>query len=616
MDLRVNLRESCVKPCAWQPLFLALSRNSSSFTSPRTGQFRVTLLAMLVFMSVAGKLACSQQPMQWPTDDSYSDQYAPDQQQAYSQPRYQQPQQYGYPQQTYPQQGYGQQSYRPQVQPLNPEELEQLVAPIALYPDAVLAQILAGSTYPAQVASADQWVRSLGNASPEMVAAGASAETSWDPSVKALAAFPQVLDMLDRNLQWTTNLGNAYYNQPQDVLQTVQVMRGRAEQAGTLKSTPQEEVSYNQGNIELAPANPQVVYVPSYNPWAAYGQPVSPNPDFSPVDAVGAVVGTAVQYGAGFAMSAFLGAPFGLLSWGLDWLANAVLFDHSAYCSRSFEVRDWGFPHGGPRAFGRGEMGQNRGSNYPYARPARAFGNGMQGGTNRGSAFPPARAERSFGGQQQAFNRGSQFPSARPERSLGNQALQGFNRGSQGYGSGFRSGSSGYSQPGSQAYNHLPSTIGRPQPYGNSPQGYASQSRQFANPSYGSSLNQRSMQGYSGRQGMSYAAPSQNYRSSGGSGFSGGGLGRGSSNSFAGSYGGSHSGGFHLFGGGHSSQSFGGGHSSGGFGGHSSGGLFSGHSSGGHSGGGFFGGHSSGGGHSGGGHSSGGGHASSHGHSR
>ena len=455
--------------------------------------------------------------------------------------------------------------------------------------------------------------------------------------------------MLDRNLQWTTNLGNAYYNQPQDVLQTVQVMRGRAQQAGNLQSTPQEQVSYNQGNIELAPANPQVVYVPNYNPWAVYGQPVSPYPDFSPVDTVGAVVGTAVQYGLGFAMSAFLGAPFGLLSWGLDWLANAVLFDHEAYCSHSFEVRDWGFPYGGPRAFGgwgdrgwqggdrgfgRGDMGYNRGSNYPYARPARAFGNGMQGGYNRGSGFPPARAERSFGNQQQGFNRGSQFPTVRPERSFGNQG-QGFAGGLQRYGSGYGSGyggryGAGYGQQGLQAYNHMPSAIGRPQPYGNSPQGFAGrQPQQFENRGYGYSLNQRPMQNFGGRQGMGYAAPSQNYRAygSGGSGYSGGGFGRGSSKSFAGSYGGSqHSGGFHPFGGGHNSQSFGGGgghaprsfsfggggHSSGGFGGHSGGGFFGGHSSGGgHSGGGHF-----GGGHSGGGHSGVGGHSGGHGHSR
>ena len=94
-----------------------------------------------------------------------------------------------------------------QAQPLNADQIEQLVAPIALYPDALLAQVLAASTYPAQVAAADQWLRAQGNASPEQIASGADAQTNWDPSIKARTAFPQVLAQMDRNLQWTTNLG-------------------------------------------------------------------------------------------------------------------------------------------------------------------------------------------------------------------------------------------------------------------------------------------------------------------------------------------------------------------------------------------------------------------------
>ncbi len=112
--------------------------------------------------------------------------------------------------------------------------------------------------------------------------------------MKALTAFPQVLAEMDRNMRWTTDLGNAYYNQPQDILQAVQVMRQRAQAAGNLQNTPQETVSYDQGNIEVAPANPQVVYVPAYNPWAVYGQPVSPYPGFSLLGAIGSFVGAAL----------------------------------------------------------------------------------------------------------------------------------------------------------------------------------------------------------------------------------------------------------------------------------------------------------------------------------
>ena len=141
--------------------------------------------------------------------------------------------------------------------------------------------------------------------------------------MKALTAFPQVLAQMDHDLAWTTDLGNAYYNQPQDVLQTVQVLRQRAQDAGTLQNTPQESVNYDQGNIELAPANPQMVYVPAYNPWDVYGAPVQPYPGFSLFGALGSFFGSSpVQFGLGIAMQAFMHTPFGWLSWALDWLGK------------------------------------------------------------------------------------------------------------------------------------------------------------------------------------------------------------------------------------------------------------------------------------------------------
>ncbi len=180
--------------------------------------------------------------------------------------------------------------------------------------------MLAASTYPAQVAVADQWLqqmRAQNYGSPDQIAAGASAQTTWDPSVKALTAFPDVLDMLNHNLNWTTNLGNAYYNQPQDVMQTVQVLRQRAEQAGNLQSTPQEQITNDQGYIDLSPTNPEQVYVPTYNPWGVYGQPISPYPGFSLLGALGDFFGSSpIQYGLSFAMGAFEHTPFGLLVCG------------------------------------------------------------------------------------------------------------------------------------------------------------------------------------------------------------------------------------------------------------------------------------------------------------
>src|SRR3984957_160277 len=305
------------------------------------------------------------------TQQSYPQQPYPQQpyaQQPYGQQPYpQQP----FPQQPYAQQPYGQQPYQPsaqqgygQMQPLNAQQMEQLVAPIALYPDPLVAQGLAASTYPAQLAYADRWRQAQGYAPEEQIAAGADAQ-NWDPSVKALTAFPQVLSEMDRNMRWTQDLGNAYYNQPQDTLEAVQVLRQRAQAAGNLQTTPQETVSYDQGNIEVAPANPQVVYVPAYNPWVVYGQPMAPYPGFSLLGAIGSFIGNAlVSFGPGLAMTAFSQTPFGLLGWGLSWLAQTILFNHATYFSHSSTVADWGFAHGGRRAyagFNRGEGGYGRG---------------------------------------------------------------------------------------------------------------------------------------------------------------------------------------------------------------------------------------------------------------
>jgi hypothetical protein len=228
------------------------------------------------------------------------------------------------------------------------------VAPIALYPDTLVAQVLTASTYPLQVVDADRWRQAQASASSDQIASGANMQ-SWDPSVKAMTAFPEVLAEMDQNLQWTTQLGNAYYNQSQEIFAAVQLMRQRAQAAGNLQNTPQEAVSYNQGNILLAPVNPQLIYVPAYNPWTVYGQPVSPYPKFSLLGALGSFLGSSpVQFGLRIAMTAFSHMSWGWLGWGLSWLAHTVLFHQSNYYSQSITVADWGFPYGGPRVFSRG----------------------------------------------------------------------------------------------------------------------------------------------------------------------------------------------------------------------------------------------------------------------
>src|SRR5271169_4684973 len=141
---------------------------------------------------------------------------------------------------------------KPQPAPQTPEQIQRLVAPIALYPDSLVAQILAASTFPEEVVEADRWVQAHPDLKGEALGQAVDQE-QWDPSVKALAAFPSVLGNMDKNLSWTSSLGDAYYNQQQDVMDAVQVMRRKAQDAGALKN-PQHEVIKEDGpDIDIEP---------------------------------------------------------------------------------------------------------------------------------------------------------------------------------------------------------------------------------------------------------------------------------------------------------------------------------------------------------------------------
>jgi hypothetical protein len=392
-------------------------------------------------------------------------------QQAPPPPDYSQPQS-GYDQ-SEPQPGYTQQQ-----QPLNAPQLEQLVAPVALNPDSLIALMLAASTYPSQVAAAAQWRQTQGNASPDQIAYGASLQ-AWDPSVKALTAFPQVLDQMAGNMQWTSALGAAYYNQPQDVLQAVQVMRQRAQAAGNLQSTPQETVTDNQGYIAVAPANPQVVYVPQYDPWVVYGQPVAPYPGYSFLDAFGGVV----QFGVGTVLSAFAGAPWGFFSWGLNWFGDCLFFNHADYYSHSHMVADWGLRYGGPRAWGA--------PRHSFVAYNRNFGYGRGYGSSRGYGYQSYgrnysqgyRGQNGYAGNlaRPAYGRTYQ-PSA-----SGYRGAQAYNR----YGSGFNSNyrTSPYSNYRQQSpfANHSTYANRTMQAYNRSPETFRSQ--QYSRGAYGSTYS-------------------------------------------------------------------------------------------------------------------------------
>ena len=151
-------------------------------------------------------------------------------------------------------------------------QLDQLLAPIALYPDDLLGQILMAAAYPLEIVQADRWLQVPANASLRGTElAQALQQQPWDPSVKSLVAYPEVLSVLDNNLQWTEDLGEAFLAQQADVMDHVQQLRARALAARTLNSNTQQTVTNEGPAIEIAPASPDTVYVPVYDPNLAYG---------------------------------------------------------------------------------------------------------------------------------------------------------------------------------------------------------------------------------------------------------------------------------------------------------------------------------------------------------
>ena len=221
----------------------------------------------------------------------------------------------------------------PAYQTQSPEQLQQLVAPIALYPDSLVAQILAASTFPEQVVEADRWVQNHPDLKGDALAQAVDQEP-WDPSVKALAAFPSVLGNMDKNLSWTSSLGDAYYNQQQDVTDAIQVMRQKAEQAGNLSSTQQQTVTTQGSTIVIEPAAPDVVYVPAYDPWVVYGPGIVAWPGWYPYPGIW-FGGPHLFFGVGFGIGYFGGYGWGWHHWGYDWHNHYAVYNHERFVSHS-----------------------------------------------------------------------------------------------------------------------------------------------------------------------------------------------------------------------------------------------------------------------------------------
>src|SRR5271167_3601829 len=191
-----------------------------------------------------------------------------------------------------------------------PDQLDSLVAPIALYPDPMLSQVLVASTYPLEVIQLQQWL-AQNKGLNEKALADAVAKQNWDPSIQSLAALPDVVKLLADNIKWTTDLGNAFLAQQNEVMDAVQRMRKKAQDGGNLKSSEQQKVETktveSKQVIVIEQANPQVVYVPSYNPTVVYGAPVYAYPPIAYPPPGYYAAGMAISFGVGVAMGAFWG---------------------------------------------------------------------------------------------------------------------------------------------------------------------------------------------------------------------------------------------------------------------------------------------------------------------
>jgi Protein of unknown function (DUF3300) len=212
--------------------------------------------------------------------------------------------------------------------PLKQEELEQILAPIALHPDPLISQILMASTYPLEVVQADRWTKQ--NASLQGDAQTEALEKQeWDPSVKSLVAFPQVLTMMSEKLDWTQRVGDAFLADQKKVLDTIQSLRAKAQSSGNLQTTKEQKVIVEEKVIRIEPANPEVIYVPTYNPTVVYGgwpYPAYPPYSYYPP---GYVAGSVLAFGAGMAMTAARGAAWGY-AWGnTNWGGGNVKIDNS-----------------------------------------------------------------------------------------------------------------------------------------------------------------------------------------------------------------------------------------------------------------------------------------------
>jgi hypothetical protein len=346
------------------------------------------------------------------------------------------------------------------------EELKQLAAPIALYPDALVGQVLAGATYPTQVVEAEQWLQQNSSLKGEQLAAAVDKQP-WDPSIKGLTQFPSVLQNMGQNLAWTSTLGEAYINDPQAVMKAIQTLRVEAKNAGNLKSTSEQTVTTEGQTIVIQPASPEVVYVPQYSPGAVYGTPIEPYPGYAGWETAAA---SAISFGVGTAVGAALGGGgwgWGWNHWGANWNGGTVNFNRNAFVSRSNtfanrNVAGYRGNYANRNVANRNLANRNTAANRSFAAPGNRPANRAAGGVNRSAALNQAQnfgnrerlnssasrgfgqaGARSTGARSNAFSGGRQGGSARRDSARGASSFSGRSGGGRAGGGGRSRGSGG-----------------------------------------------------------------------------------------------------------------------------------------------------------------------------
>ncbi|NJD55640.1 MAG: DUF3300 domain-containing protein [Nitrospirae bacterium] len=236
------------------------------------------------------------------------------------------------------------------------EELDQIVAPIALYPDSLLTQILMASTYPLEVVEASRWAKKNKELKGDALTKALEAQP-WDPSVKSLVNFPQVLDMMNEKLDWTQKMGDAFLAQQKDVMDTIQKLRHKAQESGNLQTTKEQVVKVEKEVIIIESASPQVVYVPAYNPTVVYG--AWPYPAYPPYSYYppGYVAGAAVF---GFAAGVAVGSAWGY-AWGhSDWHGGDVDVDYNRNTNINNNINREKYKQQNQGQRGQGQQGQGQ----------------------------------------------------------------------------------------------------------------------------------------------------------------------------------------------------------------------------------------------------------------